>query len=110
QPEPSLSNEQETELFIDFSIRMKAKGIKEDTEAFFTQQMTDPWINAVRAKFGYVITCHRAQGGEWDDVFIDVEASLLFIKSEFYLRWAYTAVSRSAKRLHFLKKSFIKDY
>ncbi len=109
QPEPSLSNENETELFIDFTIRMKAKGIKEDTEAFFIQQMTDPWLNAVRAKFGYVITCHRAQGGEWDDVFIDIENILPSFKPEFYLRWAYTAVSRSAKRLHFLKKSFVKD-
>lgn len=108
QPEPSLSNEQETELYVDFVKRMKQKGIQEESEQFLKMQMIDSYLNALRAKFGYVITCHRAQGGEWDDVFIDIENSLLMQPPALYLRWAYTAVTRSARRIHFLKKSFIK--
>ena len=107
QPEPSLSNEQETELYVDFVKRMKQKGIQEDSDLFLKMQMSDTYLNAIRAKFGYVITCHRAQGGEWDDVFVDIENSLLMQDPGMYLRWAYTAVTRSARRIHFLKKSFI---
>lgn len=106
-PLPSLTNEQETELFVDFVMRMKRKGIKEDSDEFFRHQISDPYLNALRVKFGYVITCHKAQGGEWDEVFIDIENTLLFNPPEQYLRWVYTAVSRSAKTVHFLKKSFI---
>ncbi|MDN5351052.1 MAG: hypothetical protein PWQ54_2448 [Bacteroidales bacterium] len=108
QPTASLSNEEEAELFVDFILRMKQKGIKQDSDAFLEHQMRDRYLNAIRAKFGYVITCHRAQGGEWDDVFVDIENSLLMNPPEFYLRWVYTAVSRSAQNIHFLKKSFIR--
>lgn len=108
QPSASLSNEEEAELFVDFVLRMKQKGIKEHSDTFLEHQIRDRYLNAIRAKFGYVITCHRAQGGEWDDVFVDIENSLLMNPPELYLRWVYTAVSRSARNIHFLKKSFIR--
>lgn len=108
QPAASLSNEEEADLFVDFVLRMKDKGIKQESDSFLEHQMRDRYLNAIRAKFGYVITCHRAQGGEWDDVFVDIENSLLMHPPEFYLRWVYTAVSRSAQNIHFLKKSFIR--
>ena len=108
QHSASLSNEEEAELFVDFVLRMKEKGIKQQSDAFLEHQMRDRYLNAIRAKFGYVITCHRAQGGEWDDVFVDIENSLLMQPPEFYLRWVYTAVSRSAQNIHLLKKSFIR--
>lgn len=45
--------------------------------------------------YGYCITCHKAQGSEWDSV---------LVKQEFHenwdpKRWAYTAATRASKRL-----------
>lgn len=54
-------------------------------------------------KYGYAVTCHKAQGGQWRNVFVDMgfippEAMGL----EFY-RWLYTAVTRARSRLFILK-------
>jgi hypothetical protein len=56
----------------------------------------DPWCNALRCRFGYAITCHKAQGGEWKYVFVDMRASMSRDSEEFY-RWVYTSITR-AKR------------
>lgn len=59
----------------------------------------DPFYNAVQVKYGYAVTCHKAQGGEWKNVFIDVgyitEEQLGF---GFY-RWLYTAITRASNKL-----------
>jgi len=60
---------------------------------------TDPIANALQIKFGYALTCHKAQGGQWDAVFIDHG----FLKegpldTEFY-RWLYTALTRARKEV-----------
>jgi len=62
----------------------------------------DPFLNAIRVKYGYAITCHKAQGGEWQDVFIMFEYSLFKNDKESQYRWTYTAISRAAKRVHYL--------
>lgn len=49
-----------------------------------------------QATYGYALTCHAAQGSEWDKVLV-VEESFPFDKTE-HARWLYTAVSRSAER------------
>jgi exodeoxyribonuclease V len=60
---------------------------------------TDPEANALQIKFGYAVTCHKAQGGQWDAVFVDHG----FLKEgpldvEFY-RWLYTAFTRASRQL-----------
>ncbi len=60
--------------------------------------LTDPFINAIQAKFGHAITCHKAQGSEWKHVLINVMDSKL---SEKYYRWLYTAVTRSTKQIFY---------
>lgn len=57
-----------------------------------------PYVNAVCARFGYAITCHKAQGGEWEEVFVDMCAPMSRDTAGFY-RWAYTAVTRARKRV-----------
>jgi len=64
---------------------------------------TDPMANALQIKFGYALTCHKAQGGQWDAVFIDHG----FLKegpldTEFY-RWFYTAVTRARKEVFIIE-------
>jgi len=46
--------------------------------------------------FGYVLTVHKAQGSQWDDVVL-FDESRAFPESRD--RWLYTGVSRAAKRL-----------
>jgi superfamily I DNA/RNA helicase len=71
-------------------------------EMILANMQNDPFLNAIRVKYGYAITCHKAQGGEWQDVFIMFEYSLFKNDKESQYRWAYTAISRAAKRVHYL--------
>ena len=32
---------------------------------------TDPYFNALQVKYAYAVTCHKAQGGQWQRVFVD---------------------------------------
>ena len=31
----------------------------------------DPYYNALQVKYAYAVTCHKAQGGQWKNVFLD---------------------------------------
>jgi len=68
---------------------------------------SDPYLNALRVKYGYAITCHKAQGSEWEDVFIQFEKSLSYLDKENLYRWTYTAISRAEKQLHLLNNAYI---
>ncbi len=61
---------------------------------------TDPYLNALQIKFGYAITCHKAQGGQWPAVFVDqgyLTAEMLGVE---YVRWLYTAITRASEKLY----------
>ncbi|MCX6252324.1 MAG: DEAD/DEAH box helicase [Bacteroidetes bacterium] len=108
--ESGLTSEQEYNLYLDFIIRMKGKGITPKHEGFLSEMLTDPWLNAIRAKFGYAVTCHKAQGGEWMDVFIILEKCLFnpTLEKENQYRWSYTAISRGVRNVHFLDNYCLK--
>ncbi|MBE8714949.1 ATP-dependent DNA helicase [Sphingobacterium hungaricum] len=59
----------------------------------------DPYYNALQIKFAYAITCHKAQGGQWESVFVDQG----FLNDEMvnteFLRWLYTAITRAKTEL-----------
>jgi exodeoxyribonuclease-5 len=46
--------------------------------------------------YGYVLTVHKAQGSQWDDVVLFDES---FAFQESRARWLYTGVTRAARRL-----------
>ena len=60
--------------------------------------------NAIPEQFtyGYAITCHKAQGSEWDNVLV-IEEGFPYDKEE-HIKWLYTACTRAAKRLVIIKK------
>lgn len=64
--------------------------------------MENPYYNAVQAKYAYCVTCHKAQGGQWRHVYIDMggipEDSM---GSDFY-RWLYTALTRATEKVFLL--------
>ncbi len=60
---------------------------------------TNPYYNALHVKFSYAMTCHKTQGGQWKNVFVDkgfVPEERLDIE---YLRWLYTATTRATENL-----------
>jgi hypothetical protein len=64
---------------------------------------TDPFWNALQVRYGYATTCHKAQGGEWEEVFVHCDrGSRGGLHSNDFFRWLYTAVTRSKVRLHIL--------
>jgi exodeoxyribonuclease-5 len=65
----------------------------------FDSVKKDPYFNALQIKFAYAVTCHKAQGGQWERVFIDQG---MFNRNEItidYLRWFYTALTRSTDKV-----------
>lgn len=75
-------------------------------DAYINLLQKDPYYNAVICKYGYALTCHKAQGGEWDNVFVDM-CRFGSTANEDYFRWAYTALTRASKRLwHYRSPDF----
>lgn len=96
----NLSQDEQKELMIDFYMRMKEKGIKQKSEAFNLMMMRDPYLNALRAVFGFALTCHKAQGGEWEHVYLDIPRNLPGIEKPYVYQWIYTAMTRASKELY----------
>ena len=65
-------------------------------------------FNALQVKFAYAVTCHKAQGGQWDAVFIDQGYLVEEMITKEYLRWLYTAFTRPVKELYLV--NFNKDF
>ncbi len=60
----------------------------------------DEYYNALQLKYAYAVTCHKAQGGQWERVYVDqgfVPEDELGLP---YLRWLYTAFTRTTERLY----------
>ena len=94
---PSLTKSENENLFAavweDYSdIRSKRKRMEKLRE--------DPYYNAMQVKYGYAVTCHKAQGGQWKCVFLDQGfVSFEGINDE-YFRWLYTAFTRASEKLY----------
>lgn len=65
----------------------------------------NPYYNALQIKFAYAITCHKAQGGQWDAVFVDQGYLTDEMVNTDFLRWFYTACTRATKELYLVNFS-----
>lgn len=92
-----LSREKQNELYI--NVMNDYADITNKREKY-KKLKTDPFFNALQVKYGYAVTCHKAQGGEWKNVFLD----LGYIAEEHlginFYRWLYTAFTRATSRLY----------
>lgn len=95
----NLMQSQQQQLFMDYFYRMRDKGIKQKSKIFRDGMFSDEHLNALRAVFGYVLTCHKAQGGEWENVYIDIPRNLSFNPSAETYQWLYTAITRTRSKL-----------
>lgn len=102
----SLRREDEEKLFANVMIDYEHLSSK---SARIKELKADPFFNALQVKFAYAITCHKAQGGEWSNVFLDIG----YITEEHlginFYRWLYTAITRGKEKLSFvnLPKEFV---
>lgn len=103
--QPSFSSDENKALYLDFCIRHPR--LKPKTVEFKNTLMSDPYFNALRLKFGYAITCHKAQGSEWNNVFVKCKTNQNQLTAG-YFRWFYTAITRTSKRLWLLDPPSLK--
>ncbi len=92
----NLTPLQSIALYINFIMRHPE--LKKEDKAFRESLLEDPYFNAVQVKYGYAITVHKSQGGEWDTVYVDY-SKRTGLKDE-PLRWCYTATTRAGKMLY----------
>ncbi len=99
---PALTKEQQEKLFngimedyaSDPTLRSKQEKLKALRQ--------DPYYNALQIKYAYAITCHKAQGGQWTNVFIDQGFMTEDMLGPDYFRWLYTALTRARTRVYFV--------
>ena len=66
---------------------------------------SDPYFNALQVKYAYAVTCHKAQGGQWRNVFIDMGYIAPEAQGMEFYRWLYTAITRATHRLYIINPS-----
>ena len=92
----AMSVDENRALYINFCIRNPH--LKQGTPDFCDALMSDPYYNAIRAKYGYAVTGHKCQGGEWGKVFVDYTGRTGL--NDDSLRWAYTVTTRAKHTLY----------
>lgn len=100
----SLSQEQSQQLYQKVSedyahISSKFKRLQ--------KVKANPYFNALQVKYSYAITCHKSQGGQWREVFVEMPYLPDGPSVSFY-RWLYTAMTRAQEKLYLI--GFSKDY
>lgn len=102
---PRLSQEEERLLF---DMVLQDYSDISDRRKLMDAIRHDPWFNALQVKFAYAVTCHKAQGGQWDAVFVDTGYVAPEQMTTEYLKWLYTAFTRATKKLYLV--NFADEY
>lgn len=94
---PALTREENERLFnavmTDYAdVPRKAERMK--------MLRADKYYNALQVKFGYAVTCHKAQGGQWSDVYVDQGYMTDDMITPEYYHWLYTAFTRATSHLY----------
>lgn len=101
--EATMSREKLLHLYE--NIVINDTDIKKPMGMRVEEAMKSPYLNALQVKYAYAMTCHKAQGGQWKNVFIDlgyIPAEAMGI--DFY-RWLYTALTRATTAIYLLNPS-----
>lgn len=94
---PALTRQQQEALF---------NGVWEDYPELTNRRdrmkrlRQDPYYNALQIKYAYAVTCHKAQGGQWEHVYIDQGYITEEMLTPDYFRWLYTAITRATEQVY----------
>ncbi len=94
---PSLGKEQSDALFNGVYESYADAGNKRER---MKKVKADPFYNALQIKYAYAVTCHKAQGGQWANIFLDYGYMPNGMAGIDNLRWLYTAVTRAKGTLY----------
>lgn len=105
---PALTQEQQNKLYNEF---MEDLSYLDSKRKKLEALRRNPLYNALQVKFGYALTCHKTQGGQWNYVFVDQGYITEDKIDNNYLRWLYTAVTRATGKLLFVnfRDEFFED-
>lgn len=92
---PSISRQEMERFYTIVLSEQKRESISENIR----DALNDPFYNALQAKYGYCVTCHKAQGGQWRHVYVDMSGIAPGALDETFYRWAYTAFTRATNNL-----------
>lgn len=96
---PALTRQQQETLF---------NGVWEDYPELTNKRdrmkrlRQDIYYNALQIKYAYAVTCHKAQGGQWEHVYIDQGYINEEMLSPDYFRWLYTAITRATEQVYLI--------
>ncbi len=95
---PSLS-QQEYKRLLDSVMAEKGGASSRRTREIIRE---NPYLQALQVKFAYALTCHKAQGGQWNKVFVDLGYDRGQAPDKETLRWLYTAITRASETIYLL--------
>ncbi|MGJ8665848.1 MAG: ATP-dependent DNA helicase [Patiriisocius sp.] len=104
---PSLTYDESNKLYQEVM-----KDYEDETSKYkkFLAVKKNRYFNALQVKFSYAITCHKSQGGQWANVFVEQPYLPNGIDKD-YLRWLYTAITRAQDKLYLIgfKEDFFEE-
>ncbi|MDM1757665.1 AAA family ATPase [Acinetobacter sp. 256-1] len=94
--EENETSTQELQALV-IHFKQRYPHLQRGTSEYKQAIQNDPYINALYLRFGYAMTCHKAQGGEWDNLYINLARPQNDLKTLNGFKWTYTALTRSKK-------------
>lgn len=107
---PSVPGAEMTKLLNDIEADYEEYPLlSEDRASVMSRHMkilhTDPYLNALQVKYAYCLTCHKAQGGQWRHVYIDLSYLNPDMVITDFIRWLYTALTRASEKVFLINPS-----
>ena len=94
---PALTRDQQDRLFRAICEDYPDITVQRD---LMNQVKQDTYYNALQVKYAYAVTCHKAQGGQWQHVYLDQGYVTEEMLSPDYFRWLYTALTRATEHVY----------
>lgn len=96
---PSLTQEQQKQLYENIKLDVENEPNKGLRQSYIKKSQH---YNALQVKFSYAVTCHKAQGGQWPVVFIDLGYITQEQMNADLVRWLYTAITRATEKVYLI--------
>ena len=94
---PVLTHDQQEQLFNNVIADYADLPLKQDR---YNRMRQDCYFNALQVKYAYAVTCHKAQGGQWQHVYLDQGYMTDDMLTPSYIHWLYTAFTRATSHLY----------
>lgn len=101
--DPVIKNEDYLSFRPSFETVAAFQDVPFDPDSFYETSEVQRWMKKMIFRYAYCITCHAAQGSEWDNVVLYDDSWPDNKDPLFQARWRYTGITRAAKHLVWLR-------